>query len=332
MNDYPTDHLNAESHGVGGLNWSTNMPNPVHDVDDDDADGRWEEAEVTADNSSFPTANYGYIYTQEFTRWHTTHPPYWQWDSGSGTIAHLSQMSYWFFEWQAADWTSIYWNTNYPTKSPPSAPALMSAEGSERQLTVASPESTSPAIVSTSVDGPIIVMADTSGGETDIYVSRSPLLNVADYIRTADDRAESALSRSSTNEVVITFSRPLSVDEFMDLFSTPGLGIEEYEAVGTKGGHTWTYGGSGIGVHDLESRARADGATLLGVVAANGWISARSAYDRLHLSETVALVDFAPALARNATLDDAAFAAAIGSDKIDVVMNDVYWDLAGLTE
>ena len=48
--------------------YSTNFPSPYIDFDDDDGNGEWEEAEVTVENSSFPTVGTRY-YIQFWFSW-----------------------------------------------------------------------------------------------------------------------------------------------------------------------------------------------------------------------------------------------------------------------
>jgi hypothetical protein len=331
MNDYPTNNLNTEAYGTGTIDWSTNMPNPAHDLDDDNRDARWEEAEVTADSSSFPNANYGYIYNQEFTRWYGM-PPYWFWDSGAGTIAHLSQMSYWLIEWQAADWTSIYWNTSYPSKAAPSGAAesidAAPASTAGQQATMVASSGTRSALAAHQ----LAVVVDTSGSETDIMVTRPRDVGWREYVEGGHARALAAMNGTGPYEVVVTFSRPLSAAELSEVVSVSGFALEEFEAIGVRNGHTWTYGGGAGGINDVADRAATDGVGLLGFVTVTGLISGPEAYEVLGSSASVLLVDLAPTLARQLAIADADMAAAIGTDAIDLLVNDVYWDYAGLTQ
>ena len=56
-------HSNLNSTGT----WSSNFPNPVFDIDDDDSDWRSEESEVTANSTSFPNAGASYFFDVRYS-------------------------------------------------------------------------------------------------------------------------------------------------------------------------------------------------------------------------------------------------------------------------
>ena len=97
--------------------WATNHPDPAYDRDDDDGDGRWEEAEIIA-GARRPEA--GQIYTSlvQFSRWHGKREKgvcEWAWDRRLGQAEILSQLSRELLgEWQAERYTLSYDSKPYP--------------------------------------------------------------------------------------------------------------------------------------------------------------------------------------------------------------------------
>ena len=97
--------------------WATNHPDPAYDRDDDDGDGRWEEAEITA-GSRRPDAGQVYTSLVQFSRWHGKRQKgvcEWAWDRRMGQAEILSQLSRELFgEWQAERFTLTYDTEPYP--------------------------------------------------------------------------------------------------------------------------------------------------------------------------------------------------------------------------
>jgi hypothetical protein len=91
--------------------WATNHPDPAFDRDDDDGDGRWEEAEVTV-GAQLPDAERRYVSRIQFSRWHGKPRPGRcgiAWDRRAGSMEVLSQLSRELFgEWQAERYTLTY--------------------------------------------------------------------------------------------------------------------------------------------------------------------------------------------------------------------------------
>jgi hypothetical protein len=96
--------------------WATNHPDPAFDRDDDDGDGRWEEAEVIAGRA--PLADQDYTTLVQFSRWHAKRKHgtcRWAWDRRQGEAVVYSQLSgAWLGEWQAEHYTRAYDDTAYP--------------------------------------------------------------------------------------------------------------------------------------------------------------------------------------------------------------------------
>ena len=81
---YTHDHRDM-SNKLSAYGYSTNFWNPVYDADDDDNNGRWEEMEVTAVNSSFPAVDSVFYFYSYFQRK----------AAGSGTLYETPQISAW---------------------------------------------------------------------------------------------------------------------------------------------------------------------------------------------------------------------------------------------
>ena len=122
--------------------WATNHPDPAFDRDDDDGDGRWEEAEITA-GADEPTAGATYTSLVQFSRWHGKRQKRvceWAWDRRLGSTAVLSQLSRDLLgEWQAQRYTLTYDTLAYPRvatkpKIPSSAPAASCRVGRARPV------------------------------------------------------------------------------------------------------------------------------------------------------------------------------------------------------
>ena len=97
--------------------WATNHPDPAFDRDDDDGDGRWEEAEVVA-GAQAPTPGQVYSSLIQFSRWHGKRAEgqcTWAWDRRLGSTEVLSQLSRDLLgEWQAERYTLTYDTKPYP--------------------------------------------------------------------------------------------------------------------------------------------------------------------------------------------------------------------------
>jgi hypothetical protein len=111
--------------GAGRLSatgyWATNYPDPVFDRDDDDGDGRWEEAEIIA-GAVAPEAGRTYTSLVQFSRWRGKRVKGvcdWAWDRRRGQVVILSQLSRSLLgEWQAQRYTLTYDQAAYPRVGP----------------------------------------------------------------------------------------------------------------------------------------------------------------------------------------------------------------------
>jgi hypothetical protein len=119
---------------------------------------------------------------------------------------------------------------------------------------------------------------------------------------------------------VVTFAQPLSQADLDDLHAL-GLDIITVEAVSREsGGERWTFGSpydEAVFASLEEMATRAD-ANLLGVVSAEARIPDRKTLNRVQRDDRVFLVDLALEHAQRSHPKER-----------DLVMNDLYWTLAG---
>jgi hypothetical protein len=107
--------------------WATNLPDPAFDRDDDDGDGRWEEAEITA-GAELPKAGRPYTALVQLSRWREVQRRKRcdrAWDLRAGEMEVLSQLSRELLgEWQAERYTLAYDRVRYGRSDPrPDLPA-----------------------------------------------------------------------------------------------------------------------------------------------------------------------------------------------------------------
>lgn len=129
-----------------------------------------------------------------------------------------------------------------------------------------------------------------------------------------------------------TFRHPLGVNEYKRLTGSGALGaVATFEAIGERpDGTIVTVGGPAEAVEDAADLFREDGARIVGVIAAFTTLDDRQAYRTAQARDEVLLVDLVGAafLARLKTAES--WRALVGTDSIDLVMNDCYWIHAGL--
>jgi hypothetical protein len=317
MHDGGTNNLTACAPFSAKRPWSTNMPNPVHDLDDDDGNWRCEEAEVTADNTNFPTAGYSYYFRQQFTRWACTSPCYgWQWDSSAGYILHLGQMSFWALEWQADDSTNpVYGQFNYPSKTAPAgASAVVADEGST--------EGSGEAFVIDVLGAATHV--DTRGLETDAVVTYPQGEALRGYLRAAESRAKQAFDAGVNQDGLIAISQddPSVVDQVIRK-----IGADDVVEIITVGvlpdGGTLTSGGWFPSAADAVAYATEQGASSVAIVSIRASIASHREYSALAAIDGIEMVDMTPALVARQVRT------AADGDTIDVVMPILYWAQRG---
>lgn len=305
-------HLNASGY------FTSNIPNPFYDKDDDNNDNKSEEAEVTSENLSFPASTTTEYYAFfEYSHW-AFYPgsPYfnrWIWDSGGGNIEHDAQLSVRSCgicdKYDAAPLTPrVYGNVSYPSlvyTGGTAAPAVAPSTGPA--LSTARLEA-APKHVGLRVrkDGKVSVQPLLDGG--------------LDAYRAQSRAAARSLVAAGAAQGVVTFMRPLSPAEFA-AFEKTGLHILSIEAIARDGSQIVTVGGPWEpGSADrLAGMAKEVGAKLDGIVAAEVVVPDETALAAADAHPSVYLVDLSVELVRR-----------WAGPKHEVGMNDLYWTLAGL--
>lgn len=102
--------------------YSTTFLNPKYDKDDDDGNRKSEEAEITADSTSFPTTNELYFAQVQFSRFANlcTKTCTWVYDPDGGEIGISSQISRWSAlqgEWNTEHFSDEYRFVSYPVQA-----------------------------------------------------------------------------------------------------------------------------------------------------------------------------------------------------------------------
>ncbi len=298
--------------------FSTNMYNPIYDRDDDNGDQKWDEAEITADAPSFPPANTTFNGWVKLSRWHyhcAARICQWVWDSSSGTVAYTAQISYKpcaFCEWDkwSGDLDLEMGRRSYPSKaqSSPSGP-VDEDPGPASPTAVSSvltPSGAPYALALTEDPGEIVIRPDLSNG-------------LEAYVLLTWELGAQALM-TGPGEAVVTFSHPLTVPELADL---PFVSIKTVEAVGQSGDGITTVG-SAFGPHleqDLHELADLAGAPLRGVVSAEVTVGGPAQLAAMRADARIYLVDLSKAHLQQHT-----------PELTDVILNDLYWYVAGWLE
>lgn len=104
--------------------WMSDLPGAAYDRDDDEADGRWEEAEVTAPDPRLLVAGRTYTVAIQLTRWWRPCASgcRWRWEFRPARVAALSQLSARLFgEWQAIRYTLPWATARLPALPRPAA-------------------------------------------------------------------------------------------------------------------------------------------------------------------------------------------------------------------
>ncbi|MFO1538941.1 MAG: hypothetical protein ACKOTZ_00590 [Chloroflexota bacterium] len=97
--------------------WVSDLPGATFDRDDDDGDGRWEEAEVTVPDPRLLVAGRTYTVAIQMTRWWRpcTSGCRWRWEFRPARVAAISQLSAALFgEWQAIRYTDPWRSLRVP--------------------------------------------------------------------------------------------------------------------------------------------------------------------------------------------------------------------------
>lgn len=243
-------------------------------------------------------------------------------DSDSGYIGHISQISnYEFGEWDTYRWSDPYLPTYYPSKTQTSSTVMREAD--TKASTPAGEASTEGAERPRSLDiYGIGVMLTRDGAETDAIVVKRSDIDVVSAENLA--RTESLFAQPGPYRAILTFSRRLSVAEFALLTSSEGITVSSFEANGEgPDGLTASLGGPVDELAIVEGQFADEGVHEFGIVAADVMLASATAYDRLVASPLVRIVDLSAEVVARALRDEG---------PIDVVINDLFWAHAHLTQ
>ncbi len=332
LQHYVTAHgwrFTLDAHNDNILNatgrYSTNMPSPYYDRDDDEGNyDQWEEAEITAESSSFPTANTWYYGDLYFMRWFDQLQSGWVWMPYSGTMELVEQLSDDNYlagdKWNTVACCAALADVAFPYQSPPSSAAASSE--------------------SPSLDGDLMRIADqfssTRGRPAPRELNAFSLVATQDagehriapdfrggvdaYIRKAAGLSRAVIARGNATGIA-TFARPLGEEQLQSL-ERAGLVIHSVEAVSapTSSGDRVTYGAPHTATFwsDMAAVAAEKDVHMLGVVAAEVSVRSLEDYKQLAASPYVSLIDLSLEQVRRSR-----------PELQDVVQNDIYWYQAG---
>ena len=315
----------------------TTFPAPVFDTDDDDGNRRHEEAEVTANTAAFPpSANTVYSFWQDWSRWQ-----YWGWDGyqctdwrydgGSGSWKHLSQLSAWAGEWNAQEWTTEYKTTTYSAASLAAGASVNAIREDPVGADTTRPSGgTEMPPLSAMVAG-VAVTVDAAGGESDVRVLPPSVSDLPSYQQATATRAESVTAGDGPYDATITLRHPISADALAAIDQVAGVTVIWYEAIGALAdGSLLTISGTMESLPFLKATFRAEQAAPMGIVAAEMMLADARAFEHVDQHEDVLLVDMTGEYVKRQLRPGSSASETIAGDRVDIVLDDIYWQHAGL--
>lgn len=303
----------------------TNLPNPYFDLDykgccPTPCALRGQEAEVTSENSLFPTAGTSYYTHFYYMRWNQQGGN-WVWDPDGGTLSYDEQLSSQQpigDKWDAADIDRCCANIrviNYAYAPPPGTSA-----------TAGSPELASPDTLDLQAASPTAEAATMATPYTleragnQVFARPLAEKGLYEYAAVAHELG-GALVAVGPARGIATFSYPLTPADLRELEAL-GLVIETYEAVSepTADSTRWTmFNAFTPAAHDeIADFATENTLVIDGIVSATVVVPDRSTLQAAIRSPKVFMIDLAPEQIRRS----------LGRD-IDLEMNDRFWVLAG---
>lgn len=180
--------------------------------------------------------------------------------------------------------------------------------------------------------GGVEVTIDPRGAETDIRVQPPTAEGLAGYIDDNARRAEELLKARGPFQAVATFEHPIGADRLLELDSVDGVTVYWYEAIGAlPDGVTMTLRGTVPSLGELDENFAGESAELHGIVAAEVLLDTGAAFAALDEATDILLVDLAAESVARAARDHPRASRLIATDTVDVVLDDVYWQHAGLS-
>jgi hypothetical protein len=312
---YTADARDLSNNVNANCRFFTNFPNPVYDRDDDNfpRDGKNQEAEVTAWSVNWPavgalnTANLQFSHSDETVG---------QYDPDGGQIAYTGALS---FDTGNPD-ERFNTDPNFLTKKYGEDPYPFKAKGADFGAGTCN-------LAGFSVEG----SAPATGSAAGVYKleeaadpgQKFVIAELGRGLRAYAERARRmalSVAAGGAARTVVTFAQPLRQADLDELHAV-GLDIITVEAVSHEsGGERWTFGSpyDASAYASLEEMASTVGASLLGVVSAEARIPDRKTLNRVQRDSRVFLVDLAVEHAHRSHPRER-----------DLVMNDLYWTLAG---
>lgn len=306
------DDLNNNLNATGQS--STNYWDPSYDKDDDNADLKYEEAEITAQGIDFPVANNWYYANLRFSHSYYAFGE-WRYDSGGGTVQFdesLSEQLWWTGDLWDTTYCCAVWNNrvSYPSRAA-GAVASASPTNVDADLIVqkmaASHKLEAFEAKATSDPGEVRLVPDLSAG-------------LAKY-RERTTQLGTALVESGPAHGILTFDRPVQPVN-LERLSKRGVMIMSIEAVTSADQHgdRWTVFSAnepGFWTYMQEEAANAK-ADLLGITAIDVVVPNGRAFESVVNDPSVYLLDLSLEQYERSH-----------PKATDVVMNDVYWHHAG---
>jgi hypothetical protein len=315
---YTADSRDLSGNVNANCRFFTTFPHPVYDRDDDDfpGDGKNQEAEVTAWEVAWPATGALYRANLQFSHSDETVGEY---DPDSGQIGFTGALSY------DTGNPAERFNTdpNYLTKSYGQDPYPFKAKGANFAAGTCGQAASSvedPAPATGSAVGVYALRGAADPGQK--FVVPDLGRGLPAYAERARRMAVGVATRGEARAVV-TFARPLTPADLDDL-SALGLDLLTVEAVSHPAdGQRWTFGSpyDSAVYASLEEMASGVDASLLGVVSAEARIGDRATLIRVQGDRRVFLVDLAVEHAQRSHPRER-----------DLVMNDLYWTLAGWSD
>lgn len=323
-------------------NWyATNFPGPVFDSDDDNCDGKYEEAEITA--AAAHGASYLHPSNTYYCHFKFTTPG----GTGSSKLQLSAQVSWFGLAYEGCVWewgwhtvpgysdvletkTCYYGYIPAPVSSHldacTSPPPVSTSFYSHKQV---------PFSVSQFNPQCNFMVVEEAPGVFEVTI-RPLLRSTSEFLRyrkVISERVDDLLQSDMTEaQIVLTFNKLVSVNEFISFVDEYQITVDSFETrVTTSDGDIWTIGGAPSEselfpleeyhemLTDVKETIKDEGADFAGVYALVGRVQCAE-INALFNDKLVLLCDLSPALILQEAQEQ-------GFDQtLEFVLNDIYWD------
>lgn len=248
---YLTFEINNTRDHVGHTGWYwTNLPDPGFDRDDDDNDGRSEEAEAYIEADGWKqsiSANYGYGFQ---TSW---------WYASSGNFDFIVQRSLWNpFNGEMEGYhydkiTNYSWNHAYALGS--------LSEKASNKIQTDHGKKVDKEVIFTDNSMNIVSVKEADSKEKEIYVQPN-VSTKAEFNKYKSKQKEMLKEiKNDDIEVVLTFNKPLSVQKLKQLVNKYKIDVSSYEIKAADKDGAWTTVGGTPDKQELFPQKRYNGVT-----------------------------------------------------------------------